>query len=166
MRTLTSAWRRSRGSGGGLRPRVWLCLRAAAWGQLDPGWNLTIGRRSQFLLVLGHMKRPRTTLYGVVFQKLNGPLLTSMGVPLFADIAEAADPNFTLSPRALPGASSLPMLVTPTKTKSLVPVPRVAFAPAPPRKTVSLPLPSVTIPFLASFSMRSLPLPPLITSPD
>ena len=27
------------------------------WGQLDPGWNLTIGRRSQFLLVLGHMKR-------------------------------------------------------------------------------------------------------------
>jgi len=25
------------------------------WGQLDPGWNLTIGRRSQFLLVLGHM---------------------------------------------------------------------------------------------------------------
>src|SRR5271169_4239085 len=23
------------------------------WGQLDPGWNLTIGRRSQFLLVLG-----------------------------------------------------------------------------------------------------------------
>ena len=27
------------------------------WGQLDPGWNLTIGRRRQFLLVLGHMKR-------------------------------------------------------------------------------------------------------------
>ena len=40
----------SRGNGGGLRPRVWLRLRAAAWGQLDPGWNLTIGRRSQFLL--------------------------------------------------------------------------------------------------------------------
>jgi hypothetical protein len=27
------------------------------WGQLDPGWNLTIGKRSQFPLVLGHMKR-------------------------------------------------------------------------------------------------------------
>src|SRR4249920_3244082 len=46
----------SRGNGGGLRPRVWLRLRAF-WGQLDPGWNLTIGRRSQYLLVLGHMKR-------------------------------------------------------------------------------------------------------------
>ena len=49
--------RESRGNGGGLRPRVWLRLRAAAWGQLDPGWNLTIGRRSQFLIVLGNMKR-------------------------------------------------------------------------------------------------------------
>jgi hypothetical protein len=50
-------------NGGGLRPRVWLRLRAAAaWGQLDPGWNLTIGRRSQFLLVLGHMKRTQASL--------------------------------------------------------------------------------------------------------
>ena len=40
------------------------------WGQLDPGWNLTIGRRSQFLLVLGHEAHPKTTLYGVVFQKI------------------------------------------------------------------------------------------------
>ena len=48
------------------------------WGQLDPGWNLTIGRRSQFLLVFGaHEAHPKTTLYGVVFPKLNGPLLTS-----------------------------------------------------------------------------------------
>ena len=29
---------------------MWLRLRAGRWGQLDPGWNLTIGRRSQFLL--------------------------------------------------------------------------------------------------------------------
>jgi hypothetical protein len=26
---------------------------SGCWGQLDPGWNLTIGRRSQFLLVFG-----------------------------------------------------------------------------------------------------------------
>src|SRR6202030_596363 len=39
-------------------------------GQLDHGWNLAIGRRSQFLLVLGHEARPKTTLYGVVFQKI------------------------------------------------------------------------------------------------
>ena len=51
------------------------------WGQLDPGWNLTIGRRSQFLLVLEHEAHPKTTLYGVVFQKLNGPLLTSIRGP-------------------------------------------------------------------------------------
>jgi hypothetical protein len=32
----------------------------------------------QFLLVLGaHEAHPKTTLHGVVFQKLNGPLLTS-----------------------------------------------------------------------------------------
>src|ERR1700738_5145795 len=39
-------------------------------GQLDHGWNLTIGRRSQFLFVLGHEAHPKTTLYGVVFQKI------------------------------------------------------------------------------------------------
>jgi hypothetical protein len=40
------------------------------WGQLAPGWNLAIGRRSQFLLVLGHEAHPKTTLSGVVFQKI------------------------------------------------------------------------------------------------
>jgi hypothetical protein len=68
--TVCQLTRESRGNGGGLRPRVWLRLRAAAWGQLDPGWNLTIGRRSQFLLVLEHEAHPKTTLYGVVFQKI------------------------------------------------------------------------------------------------
>jgi hypothetical protein len=39
------------------------------WGQLDPGWNLTIGRRSQFLLVLGHMKRTQKLLCMGLFCK-------------------------------------------------------------------------------------------------
>jgi hypothetical protein len=39
------------------------------WGQLDPGWNLTIGRRSQFLLVLGHMKRTQRLLCMGLFSK-------------------------------------------------------------------------------------------------
>ena len=32
--------------------------------------EFTIGRRSQFLLVLGHEAHPKTTLYGIVFQKI------------------------------------------------------------------------------------------------
>jgi len=40
------------------------------WGQLDPGWNLTIGRRSQFLLVLGHMKRTQRLLCRGCFPKI------------------------------------------------------------------------------------------------
>jgi hypothetical protein len=39
------------------------------WGQLDPGWNLTIGRRSPFLLVLGHMKRTQKLLCMGLFCK-------------------------------------------------------------------------------------------------
>jgi hypothetical protein len=38
-------------------------------GQLDPGWNLTIGRRSQFLLVLGHMKRTQNYFVWGCFPK-------------------------------------------------------------------------------------------------
>jgi two-component sensor histidine kinase len=50
------------------------------WGQLDPGWNRTIGRRSQFLLVLGYMKRTKTTLYdGARLSKSQSAPQTSMG---------------------------------------------------------------------------------------
>jgi hypothetical protein len=59
----------SRGNGGGLRPPAWLRLRTAG-GKLDPGWNLTIGRRIQFLLVLGHMKRTQKLLCMGLFSKI------------------------------------------------------------------------------------------------
>ena len=50
------------------------------WGQLDPGWNLTIGRRRPVSPCLGaHEAHPKTTLYGVVFQKLMGPCLRRSG---------------------------------------------------------------------------------------
>ena len=39
-------------------------------GATGPRMESTIGRRSQFLLVLGHEAHPKTTLYGVVFQKI------------------------------------------------------------------------------------------------
>ena len=38
-------------------------------GQLDPDWKFTIGRRSQFPLVLGHMKRTRKLLCMALFSK-------------------------------------------------------------------------------------------------
>jgi hypothetical protein len=55
-------------------------------GQLDPGWNLTIGRRSQFLLLRATCEAlPNTTLYGVVFHKLNesghDPAVRSSPIP-------------------------------------------------------------------------------------
>jgi hypothetical protein len=40
------------------------------WGQLDPGWNLTSGRRSQFLLVLGHMNAIKNYFVWGCFPKI------------------------------------------------------------------------------------------------
>ena len=95
--TVCQLTHKSRGNGGGLRPRVWLCLRAAAWGQLDPGWNLTIGKAKPVSPCLGaHEAHPKTTLYGVVFQKLNGPLLTSIRGP---DHRQIDTPGRHLLPR-------------------------------------------------------------------
>ena len=37
-------------NGGGLWPRVWLRLRAAAWGQLDPGGSLQLEGEANFSL--------------------------------------------------------------------------------------------------------------------
>ena len=66
-------------NGGGLWPRVCSPQGGCLGGNSTPDGILQLEGEGQFLLVLGHMKRTRkTTLYGVVFQKLNGPLLTSI----------------------------------------------------------------------------------------
>jgi hypothetical protein len=81
-------------------------------GATRPRKNLTIGRRSQFLLVLGHMK-PKATLYGVVFQKLNGPLARArpkLAMPIpWGDFATAfyttGIPNITVAALTRPPPS-------------------------------------------------------------
>ena len=67
----------SRGNGGGLRPSVWLRLRAAAGGNWTPDGTLQLEGEASFSCLGAHEALPKATLYGVVFQKLNGPLLTS-----------------------------------------------------------------------------------------
>ena len=47
------------------------------WGQLDPGGILQLEGEANFPCLGAHEAHPKTTLSGVVFQKLNGPLLTS-----------------------------------------------------------------------------------------
>ena len=64
----------SRGNGGGLRPRVWLRLRAAAGGNWTPDGILQLEGDANFSLSWAHEAHPKPTLHGVVFQKLNGPL--------------------------------------------------------------------------------------------
>ena len=63
-----------RGNGGGLRPRVWLRLRAAAGGNWTPDGILQLEGDANLSLSWAHEAHPKPTLHGVVFQKLNGPL--------------------------------------------------------------------------------------------
>ena len=58
----------SRGNGGGLRPRVWLRLRAAAGGNWTPDGILQLEGEANFSLSWAHEAHPKTTLCGhVVF---------------------------------------------------------------------------------------------------
>ena len=68
--TVCQLTRESRGNGGGLRPRVWLRLRAAAGGNWTPDGILQLEGEANFSLSWGHEAHPKTTLYGVVFQKI------------------------------------------------------------------------------------------------
>jgi hypothetical protein len=61
----------------GLRASVWLRLRAAAGGNWTPDGTLQLEGEANFSCLGAHEALPKATLYGVVFQKLNGPLLTS-----------------------------------------------------------------------------------------
>ena len=81
--------RESRGNGGGLRPRVWLRLRAAAGGNWTPmesrNW-----KAKPILLVLDRKRTQKLLCMGLFSEKLNGPLLT--GSHVLAEMQRRADP--------------------------------------------------------------------------
>ena len=67
----------SRGNGGGLRRGCGFASGLAAGGNWTPDGILQLEGEANFSCLGAHEAHPKTTLYGVVFQKLNGPLLTS-----------------------------------------------------------------------------------------
>ena len=96
--TVCQLTRESRGNGGGLRPRVWLRLRAAAWGQLDPGWNLTIGKARPVSPCLGaHEAHPNYFVWGC-FPKIEW-------APAYVDSTRAAACATFLTGPAMPALS-------------------------------------------------------------
>ena len=70
---------------GAFRPRLWLCLRAAAWGQLDPGWNLQLEGEPIFSPCLGaHEAQPNYFVWGC-FPKIEwAPAYVDGGSPFLA----------------------------------------------------------------------------------
>jgi hypothetical protein len=61
--------RESRGNGGGLRPRVWLRLRAAAGGNWTPDGILQLEGEANFSLSWGMKRTQKLLRNGVVFPK-------------------------------------------------------------------------------------------------
>ena len=69
----------------------------------------------------------------LVLPMLAVPAVDPASAPVkISSSAVGAAPNVTLSPRAFPAASLVPRSLIPTTARS-IPVPRVAFAPGPPR---------------------------------
>src|ERR1700722_16326976 len=76
--TVCQLTRESRGNGGGLRPRVWLRLRAAAGGNWTPDGILQLEGEANFSLSWGMKRTQKLLRLGLFFKKLNGPLLTGL----------------------------------------------------------------------------------------
>ena len=76
--TVCQLTRESRGNGGGLRPRVWLRLRAAAGGNWTPDGILQLEGEANFSLSWGMKRTQKLLCMGLFSKKLNGPLLTGL----------------------------------------------------------------------------------------
>ena len=74
--TVCQLTRESRGNGGGLRPRVWLRLRAAAGGNWTPDGILQLEGEANFSLSWGMKRTQKLLCMGLFSKKLSGPLLT------------------------------------------------------------------------------------------
>jgi hypothetical protein len=71
--TVCQLTRESRGNGGGLRPRVWLRLRAAAGGNWTPDGILQLEGEANFSLSWGMKRTQKLLCMGLFSKKLNGP---------------------------------------------------------------------------------------------
>jgi hypothetical protein len=78
--TVCQLTRESRGNGGGLRPRVWLRLRAAAGGNWTPDGILQLEGEANFSLSWSMKRTQKLLCRGLFSKKLNGPLLTPYAV--------------------------------------------------------------------------------------
>ena len=73
--TVCQQTRESRGNGGGLRPRVWLRLRAAAGGNWTPDEISQLEGEANFSLSWGMKPTQKLLCMGLFSKKLSGPLL-------------------------------------------------------------------------------------------
>jgi hypothetical protein len=78
----------SRGNGGGLRPRVWLRLRAAAGGNWTPDGTLQLEGEANFSCLGAHEALPKATLLGL-FSKIEW-------APAYVGSRPAVDGDFDL----------------------------------------------------------------------
>jgi hypothetical protein len=71
--TVCQLTRESRGNGGGLRPRVWLRLRAAGGGNWTPDGILQLEGEANFSLSWCMKRTQKLLCMGLFSEKLNGP---------------------------------------------------------------------------------------------
>ena len=97
--TVCQLTRKSRGNGGGLRPRVWLRLRAAAGGNWTPDGILQLEGEANFSLSWGMKRTQKLLCMGLFSKKLNGPLLTGLTPRARRPCGDGREANGVFYPR-------------------------------------------------------------------
>ena len=81
LRRLTVCQLTRKSRGGGLRPPVWLRLRAAAGGNWTPDGILQLEGEANFSLSWSMKRTQKLLCLGLFSEKLNGPLLKGQPCP-------------------------------------------------------------------------------------